>query len=64
MAHQSRLLEPMAHQWLTPQVFFVCQAEVMQSPPDRDAVGLDAMSVAQFDHEFIQRQVALLLDPA
>ena len=33
-------------------------------PPDRDAVGLDAMPVPQLDHQFIQRQIALLLDPA
>ena len=40
------------------------QAKAAQVPPDRDTVGLDAMSVTQLDHQFIQRQVALLLDPA
>ena len=46
------------------RVFFVCQAKAAQPPPDRDAVGLDPMPLAQFGHQFIQRQVALLLDPA
>ena len=40
------------------------QAEAAQAPPDWDAVGPDAMPVPQFDHELIQRQVALLRDPA
>ena len=40
------------------------QAEAAQMPPDRDAVGLDAMPVPQLDHQFIQRQIALLLNPA
>lgn len=44
--------------------FFVRQAKAAQVPPDRDTVGLDAMTVTQFNHQFIQRQVALLLDPA
>ena len=36
----------------------------MQPPPDRDAVGHDAMSVAQFDHQLVKGQVALFRDPA
>jgi len=44
--------------------FFLCQAEAAQVPPDRGAVRLNAVPVTQFHHQFIQRQVALFLDPA
>jgi hypothetical protein len=43
--------------------FFVCQAKGTQMPPDRDAVDIDAVPITKFDHKFIKRQVALLLDP-
>lgn len=42
---------------------FVCQAEAAQAVPDRDAVGLDAMPIAQFDHQFIKGQVELFPEP-
>ena len=44
--------------------FFVCQAEAAQMPPNRDAVGFHALDVTEFDHQLIEGQVALFLDPA
>jgi len=33
-------------------------------PPNRDTMGLDALDLPQFDHQFIEGQVALFPDPA
>lgn len=44
--------------------FFVCQAEAAQVPPDRDAVGRNAMPVTLLDHQFIKCQTALFPDPS
>jgi len=33
-------------------------------PPDRDAVGFDALNLPQFEHQFIKGQTALFPDPA
>ena len=41
----------------------MCQAKAAQVPPDRAAVGLDALEVTQFDHQFIKGQLALFPDP-
>jgi len=45
------------------QVFFVCQIEAAQPPPDRDALRLDPKPVAQFDQRFIKVQVTPFIDP-
>ncbi len=37
--------------------------EAAQPPADPDTVRLDPRVAAQMDHQFIKRQVALLLDP-
>ena len=47
-----------------PQVFFVCQSEAAQMPPNRYAVGLDALDFPQLDHQLIEGQVALFPDRA
>jgi len=47
-----------------PQVFFVCQAEAAQMPPNRDAVGVDALDFPKFDHQLIEGQAALFPDRA
>jgi len=44
--------------------FFVCQAEAAQMPPNRDAVGLDALDFPKFDHQLIEGQAALFPDRA
>ena len=42
----------------------MCQDKTAQMPPDQDAVRLNAMYAPQVHHPVIQRQVALLPDPA
>ena len=63
MAHQSRLLEPMAHQWLTRQSFFMAEAKPVQPAPDRGAMHRQAMHRGQFRADLVQRQIGFAGQP-